>query len=192
MLRFCRRRIDLPRSYQQTKSRQIVDLSPHSFLLLESAMHVEYRKSADLTAVWLPSCPNGNKARTTVSPAAGSLWLSVGNGTSSNFAPLDAGGTTIRERNSSMRCAKCCIFAPNGRGLRLAGQRANRLAANRLATNRFATNRFATKHQTKRSIQARCRRTRRKAVVARRAWPAALARVGDLGRRSGASLTRWT
>ena len=37
-----------------------------------------------------------------------------------------------------------------------------------------------------------CRRIRRKAVVARRAWPAALARVDNLGRRSRASLTRWT
>jgi len=46
--------------------------------------------------------------------------------------------------------------------------------------------------QTKRPIPAGCRRVRRKAVVARRAWPTALARVGNLGRRSGASLTRWT
>jgi hypothetical protein len=53
-------------------------------------------------------------------------------------------------------------------------------------------NRIPTKHQTKRSTQARCRRTGGKAVVAQRTWAAASALVGDLGRRGGASLTRWT
>jgi hypothetical protein len=162
--------------YKQTKSQQRVGLLPHSFLLLESATRDDYPQAPIQRRLWLPSCRNGNTVRTTVSPADGSLWSSVGNRISSNFATPDAGGITIRMRNSSMRCAKCCIFVTNGRGL---------------PAYRLASNRVPTKHQTKRSTQARCRRTRGKAVVAQRAWAAA-ARVGDFGRRSRASLTRWT
>jgi len=66
---------------------------------------------------------------------------------------------------------------PMGAAGRLAGQRANRVP---------------TKHQTKRSAQPGCRCTKGKAVVTQRVWAAAAARVGDFGRRSRASLRRWT
>ncbi|MGE5366206.1 MAG: hypothetical protein ACM3PO_02890 [Betaproteobacteria bacterium] len=73
------------RSYQQTKSQQRVGLLPHSFLLLESVRHADDREALIQRPLWLPSCRDGNKVRTTISPADGSLWSSVGNRISSNF-----------------------------------------------------------------------------------------------------------
>jgi hypothetical protein len=66
---------------------------------------------------------------------------------------------------------------PMGAACRLAGQRANR---------------SSTKHQTKRSTQARSRRTAGDALVARRGRAATPTRLGDFGGRRGPPVTGWT
>jgi hypothetical protein len=57
------------RSYQQTKSQQIVCRRRIHFLLLESTRHADYLRAPTQRRFWLASCRNGRKARTTVPPA---------------------------------------------------------------------------------------------------------------------------
>src|SRR5262249_48408432 len=99
------------------QSQQIVVAAPHSLLMFETTTHADYLKLPIQMQSGIYSCRNGNQTGTRLSSAAGSLWSSVGNEISSNLAIPGAGGTIIRTPNSLMRCAKCCIFAIDGRNL---------------------------------------------------------------------------